>query len=352
MKTALLTALAIILIGATFTNAQTPQREGFKRRSNNSIKAAIERQRENAGEAPTGAATTEAAALPVPKTAVTNVDVQAVLTKAEYKTFAEAKAAEAKKILDGEPLWLYLKFKSKLGDYVLATRDPDDREKIRYTIYAEIAPRGDVTALSQYAIQFVKEDLSATELKISLAAGVFGRNKSIPVFLTASSSTKPGVWNNEFRLTNSTTLPRHAGASLAVVPVTLDFAGGQTKYKKIAAEYDSIILRGTTDVSKLPVAGTFFNESLSAAIAEKLAAENITPGKIYFSGDDWQESASGGFPQTRSRKIFATFTYRSGESCLYGVAEVVQKFILMESKFGETEISIQKNLPAQCADAN
>jgi hypothetical protein len=112
--------------------------------------------------------------------------------------------------LDGEPLWLYLKFKSKLGDYVLATRDPEDREKLRYTMYAEIAPRGDVTALSQYAIQFTKEDLRATELKIGLAPAAFGRNKSIPVFLMVSSSAKPGVWNNEFRLTNSTTVPRQA----------------------------------------------------------------------------------------------------------------------------------------------
>jgi hypothetical protein len=31
VKTALLTALAIILTGATFIDAQTPQQEGFKR---------------------------------------------------------------------------------------------------------------------------------------------------------------------------------------------------------------------------------------------------------------------------------------------------------------------------------
>jgi len=297
-------------------------------------------------------ASAEAAALPAPKPAVTNVDVQAVLAKTEYKTFAEAKAWEAKKVLDGEPLWLYLKFKSKVGDYVLTTRDPEDHEKLRYTMYAEVAPRGDVTALSQYTIQFTKEDLAATELKIGLAPALFGRNKSIPVFLMVSSSAKAGVWNNEFRLTNSTSLPREPTANLAVVPMTLDFAGGQTKYKKLASEYDSIILRGTTDLTKLPVAGTFFNERLSAAITEKLASENITPAKIYFSGDDWQEFTTGGFTQTRSRKIFATFTYRSGESCMYGVAEVVQKFDLLESKFGEAEISIQKNLPAQCTDAN
>ena len=354
MKRVLLTALAIVIAGATFTEAQSPQQERFKRRVDQSLKAAVERERErqNAANAAAEPAAELAPALPVPKAAVTNVDVQAVLTKAEYKTFAEARLAEAKKVLDGEPLWLYLKFKSKLGDYVLTTRDPDDHEKLRYTMYAEIAPRGDVTALSQYAIQFTKEDLTSTELKIGLAPAMFGRNKSIPVFLMATGSAKSGVWNNEFRLANSTTVPRQSTANLVVVPVTLDFAGGQTKYKKLASEYDSITIRGTTDVSKLPVAGTFFNEQLSEAISGKLTTENITPAKIYFSGDDWQEFSTGGFTQTRSRKIFATFTYRTGESCLYGVAEVVQTFDLLQSKFAGTEISIQKNLPAQCADVN
>jgi hypothetical protein len=136
------------------------------------------------------------------------------------------------------------------------------------------------------------------------------------------------------------------------VPITLDLSGGVAKYKKLASEYDSIILRGTTDVSKLPVAGTFFTEPVSSAIVAKLASEDITPTKIYFSGDEWQEFGSGGVMQTRARKVFATFTYRSGESCLYGVAEVVQKFDIMTSKFGDSEISIQKNLPAQCEDVN
>ena len=351
MKKALLTALTIIIAGGIFAEAQSPQQDGFKRRVNNSVKAAMEREREARGEAPAPEAAA-AASLPVPKAAVTNVDVQAVLAKTEYKTFAEAKTAEAKKVLDGEPLWLYLKFKSKLGDYVLTTRDPDDHEKLNYTMYAEIGPRGDVTALSQQAIHFTKEDLAATEFKLGLAPALFGRNKSIPVFLMTSGAAKPGVWNNEFRLTNSTAFPRSATSNLSVVPVTLDFAGGVTKYKKLASEYDSIILRGTTDITKLPIAGTFFSESLSSAITEKLASESIVPSKIYFSGDDWQEFGSGGVMQTRSRKVFATFTYRSGESCLYGIAEVVQKFDIMTSKFGESEISIQKNLPAQCADVS
>jgi hypothetical protein len=107
--------------------------------------------------------------LPVPKPAVMNVDVQMVLSKADVKTFAEAKAAEAKRVTDGDPLWMYVRFKSKLGDYVITTRNPEDREKLRYTLYAEVAPRGDITALHQYSILFAKEDLTATELKIGLA---------------------------------------------------------------------------------------------------------------------------------------------------------------------------------------
>lgn len=344
MKKVLLAALAVILTAVVIAPAQIEQAERFKKRMEQSVKASAEREHDERLEAES--------MLPVPKMAVTNVDVQAVLTKAEFKTFTEAKAAEAKKVLDGEPLWLYLKFKTKLGDYVLTTRNPDDHEKLRYTLYAEIGPRGDVTALNQYAIQFAKEDLAATEIKIALAPALFGRNKSIPVFLMTSGSAKPGVWNNELRLTNNTSLPRPATSNLSIVPITLDFAGGVTKYKKLASEYDSIVLRGSNDVARLPVAGTFFSEPIKAAIAEKLAAEKITPVKIYFSGDDWQEFGSGGFSSTKTRKVFATFTYRSGEACKYGVAEVSQQYDFMQTKFGDPEITIQKDLTAPCTDVD
>lgn len=344
MKKVLLATLAVIFTGAIITPAQFVQAERFKKRVDQSIKASADREHDERLEAES--------ALPVPKPAVTNVDVQAVLAKTEFKTFAEAKAAEAKKVLDGEPLWLYLKFKTRLGDYVLTTRNPDDREKLRYTLYAEIGPRGDVTALNQYAMQFAKEDLAATEIKIALSPALFGRNKSIPVFLMTSGSAKPGVWNNEFRLTNNISLPRPATSNLTVAPITLDLAGGVTKYKKLAAEYDSIILRGSNDLSRLPVAGTFFSEPIKTAIIEKLAAEKIVPLKIYFSGDDWQEFTSGGFTSTRTRKVFATFTYQSGEACMYGVAEVAEQYDFMQTKFGDPEITLQKDLPAQCTEVN
>ena len=342
VERALIVGFILIAGSVSSVMAQFPQSQRVRERLDQSIKASEDREHDRRLE--------EAGALPVPKKAVMNVDVQVVLSKAEYKTFAEAKAAEAKKIVDGEPLWMYVKFKGKLGDYVLTTRNPQDAEKLRYTLWAEVGPRGDVTALNQFTIQFAKEDLPATELKINLAPGLFGRNKSIPVFLMTSGGAKTGVWNNEIRLTNTLAMPRSLTDNLASAPVTLDLSGGLGKYRKMDSEYDSIILRGTTDVAKMPVPGTFFSEELKGRIATKLAAENIKPLNIFFSGDDWQEFASFGLAMKKTRKVFATFTYREGEACHYGVAEIVENYDFMQTKYGEAEIKLQKNLPVQCAE--
>lgn len=344
MKQAIIAIVFLMLfagVGDVF--AQFPQTERQKRRMEQSIRASEERERDPRLDAE--------ARLPVPRPAVMNVDVQMALSKAEYKTFAEAKAAETKKIVDGEPLWLYVKFKSKLGDYVLTTRHPDDPEKLRYTLFAEVAPRGDITALSQYSIQFAKDDLLATEVKINLAPGMFGRNKSIPVFLMASGVAKTGVWNNEFRLTNSTSVPRALTDNLAATPVTLDFSAGATKYQKMESEYDSIVLRGTTDAAKMPVAGSFFSERISTLLTGKLALENIRPIKTYFSGDDWEEFAASGIQTRKSRRVFATFAYRRGEGCFYGVAEVTEEFDFLTGKFREADVKLRKDLPIPCAEA-
>ena len=208
----------------------------------------------------------EEARLPAPKPAVLNVDVQIVLSKADVKTFAEAKMAEAKRVVDGDPLWMYVKFKSKLGDYVLASRDADDRQKIHYNLYAEVAPKGETGALHQVTIGFAKEDLAATEFKVSLAPALFGRNKSLPLFLMMTGTTRSGVWNNDVRLSNNVNMPRALTDNLAITPVVLDLSAGSTKYRKMESEYDSIVMRGTADVTNLPVAGSFASDQLKVKL--------------------------------------------------------------------------------------
>ena len=334
----------LLLLGSSVAVGQIMQSKRWRDRMDQSVKASEDADHDRRLE--------EEGRLPVPKPAVMNVDVQMVLSKADVKTFAQAKAAEAKRITDGDPLWLYAKFKSKLGDYVITTRNPEDREKLRYTLYAEIAPRGDITALHQYSILFAKEDLAATELKIGLAPGQFGRNKSLPILLALTNTTKSGVWNNEFRLTNTTAMPRTLESNLASSYVVIDFSTGVSKYKKMESEYDSMLLRGTTDTSKMPLAGTYFSNELKTRLVEKLAAENIQPLKVYFSGDDWQESASVAPTARKSRRVFATFTYRQGEVCSYGLAEFAETFDFMKGAYTEPEIRIQKDMPIPCAEAN
>lgn len=341
MKRALITILIIAFAGTAFTtSAQKPR--SMRERQLRTVRQSQQAEQDRALE--------DEARLPEPKPAVLNVDVQLVLSKVEYKTFAEAKASEAKKVADGEPLWLYAKFKTRLGDYVVTTRSPDDPEKLRYTLFAEVAPRGDITALSQYSIQFAKEDLMASEIKLNLAPGLFGRNRSIPVLLMTLDSAKTGVWNNEVRLANTLVTPRALTENLASVPVTFDLAGGVAKYRKMGGEYGSITLRGTLDKARMPVAGTFFSQPLSDRVTSMLATENIRPHKLYFSGDDWEEFGVSGPPASRTQRIFAVFTYQREATCLYGIAELVKTFDFLGSKYGEPEIRLQKDLPIPCTD--
>lgn len=347
MKKAILIGFVMLLVTSLPTFAQFEQRKRSRERIDRMIQA--NKDREDAERA----SETGAPALPKPKAAVMNVDVQVVLSGKEFKTFAEAKPSAISKVADGTPLWLYIKFNGKLGDYVFTTPNPEEPGKLKYLLFAEIGPQGDVTALNQYLLQFSKEDLAAIELKINLAPGLFGRNKSMPVFLTSAADRKPGVWNNEFRLANSPGLPRSPTAHLAKTNLALDFAGGPAKYRQMNTEYDSIILRGTADVTKMPVPGTFFSDPLKSQITGKLNTEGITPAKFYFSGDDWTTFSVGSMMSMKqNRKVFATYTYQKGENCFYGVAEILQTYNSFESKYGESTINLTKDFPITCAELN
>ncbi len=242
-------------ISAIAVTAQLPGLERIRRQRERAIQAEQQREedkrREEAGLAPKR-----------PKPAVMNVDVQAVLAKAEYKDFNEAKANAVNKIADGEPLWLYVKFvKGKLGDYVL-TVPTDQPDVSRSLLYAEIGPQGDATTQYQYTLQFTKDDLALTELKLNLAPGISGRGRSMPLFLSAAAASRPGVWNNELRLTNTTAIPRGADQNLTKNVITFSFAGSLVKYPQMAEDYESIMLRGTADKTRLPIGSGFYDAAI------------------------------------------------------------------------------------------
>jgi hypothetical protein len=336
--------LSSIVVAASSVSAysQIDQLRRSRVRMDASIRAEDEKERKRNEEL-------YGAALPTPRAAVMNVDVQGILSTQEFKSFADARLRTAGRITDGENLWLYLKFKSKLGDYVLTTRDKDDPTKLHYSLFAEIGPKGDITALNQYLLQFTKEDLAATELKINLAPGLTGRNRSVPLFLTAAGSAKPGTWTNEIRVSNMAAVPRGLNGHLATASVVLDLKGGNAKYRKMYSDYDSMVLRGTTDLSIMPVAGTFYDAAARDAVVARLKDEGLTPESFYFAGDNWSEYMGSTMAMKRERKVFAVYTYKKAADCFYGLATVVQKFDFPSDKFGPSEISLTKDLPVPCS---
>ncbi len=326
---------------AVAANAQLPQLERIRKQRDRAIQAEQQREEDRRRKE---------AGLPTknPKPAVMNVDVQAVVSKADAKNFAEAKPQAAVKVADGDPLWLYVKFNGKLGDYVL-TVPTDDPEAPLYILYAEIGPAGDATTLQRYTLQFAKEDLAATELKLGLAPALQGRNRSLPVFLNAAGTSRPGVWNNELRLTNNISIPRGAADNLTKNPLTFSFAGAVAKYPRMAAEYDSVLMRGTPDESKLPMGSGFFDADIKAKVEAKLQTDGIAPDKVYFAGGDtWMEFAGSADQLKRHRKAFAVYTRRSGDACSFGVAKVEQVYEDFTSKFSEPAITLEKEQPLPC----
>ncbi len=289
--------------------------------------------------------------LPVPKKAVMNVDVQAVLAKGDHQTFAEAKTKEAKAVADGDDLWLYLKFNGKLGDYARAIRDAETGE-IAYRLYAEIAPQGDATTLNRYVLSFFKEELLLPELKINLTPGLPGRNAATPLFVEVAGSRQPGRWNTEFRLTNSSAVPRLVTDNLATATVTLELPSGPARYSVLRSDFASMLIRGTTDTKRLPVAGTFYSLPLKLEITKKLNADGIEPVRFYFASDQWLESGASVLNPQANRRIFAAFTYRKGDVCHYGVAEAIQKYDPMRSVFVWDRAEVTPGLPLDCAQLN
>ena len=347
MRKALLISFALMLMTSSRLYAQFPQLKKIREKQQISKQAELERESARR-EAETGKLTS----IPKPKAAVMNVDVQIVLSRGDYKTFADAKPNAINRITDGEPLWLYVKFNGKLGDYVLTRPSLDEPGKLKYTLFAEIGPQGDITALNQYLLQFSSGELSATELKINLAPGLFGRNKSIPVFLSRAGGGRPGVWSSEFRITNSHAIPRGLNDHLAKSTFLLDLSGGPMKYSRMLADYDSIILRGTTDTAKMPIAGTFSNASIKGNVLARLRAEGIAPVKFFFSGDEWTENLPSMLNQKQSRKVFAVYTYQKAKDCFYGVAEIIQPYDGFAAKYTESSITLQKDFRIQCSELN
>lgn len=335
--------LVLVVFGiSAVAHGQFPQMrsvdERIQKKNEEVTRAEEERKRMNAEKQPKQ---------PVIKPAIMNVDVQMALTKLEYKTFAAAKPFSVTSVADGDPLWLYVRFNGKLGDYVYTMRSSDGTE--RYILFVEYGPQGDVTARSHQLLEFRKDELALTELKMSLSPGKAGRNNALAIFIKNVAAARPGLWNNELRISRTAGFPRSINDYLAKTGFICDFSKGLVKYPAMIGTFKSMVLRDTTDESVLPIVGKFDNTLARMALVEKLASEGIAPSQVYFSGDIWLEYSDFPMSVRQYRTVTGVFLYQRESKCYYGTAEITQPFDSMNDTFGDSTITLDKDIPVPCS---
>lgn len=328
---------------ATDMFGQFPQQRRLEIREQRQQEA--ERRRREANEAALAARD----AVPRPRAAVMNVNVQMALTTENAKNFEDARAKAAKRIRDGETLWMHLKFQGKLGDYVLTFRD-EESGTLRYVLYAETGPQDDPTALAKYAVEFAKEDLASPEVRISLTPLSPGQKFGTPVLLATAATRQPGVWNNELRLTNNPVIPRAPTDNLAKLDFALDLGQGNGRYSGLWAGFRDFGLSGPAADTALPVARSFYSLPIKTAIQSHLTEKGIEPVRFFFAQDHWLETHPSATSKVRERSITAIFTYKKGEECFFGSATAGQTYSLLNSKFDDAKIESRVGMPLDCKE--
>lgn len=285
---------------------------------------------------------------PRPKPARMNIDVQSVIATEDVATFAQAKLKETKKIVDGQPLWLYVKFNGKLGDYVYAVNDRNNRGKFKYMLFVEVGPQNGITSHSQYLMHFTEDELKQTEIKLNLTSGTPGHNRSMPVLLRAAAAAKKGLWNNELRISNTSTFPRTMMDHVAKSPITFAFAQDPAKYGQLNAAYDSMVMRGSTDTRVLPLRSQFYNEQFGGELRSRLTSKGIDPQEIYFFSDGWVSFLPSKMTSAIGDKLTGVFTYKKGEQCFYGITDISRVYDNEKMAFNEAEYKETLDIKTEC----
>lgn len=322
---------------------QFPQQRRLEERERRQAEA--ERRREAQNEQELAARD----AVPRPRAAMMNVNVQMALTTANAKNFEEARARAAKRVSDGETLWMHLKFQGKLGDYVLTFRD-EESGTLRYVLYAETGPQDDPTALAKYVIEFAKEDLASSEIVVSLTPLSPGQKLSTPVLLATAATRQPGIWNSELRITNNPIIPRAPTDNLAKLSFALDLGQGNGRYSGLWAGFHDFGMSGPAADTALPVARSFYSLPIKTAIQNHLTEKGIEPVRFFFAQDHWLETLPSATSKVRERNITAIFTYKKGEECFFGSATAGQTYSLLNSKFDDAKIDSRVGMPLDCKE--
>lgn len=274
----------------------------------------------------------------------TNVDVSMVLAKKDVASYALAQPLAAAKIADGDPLWLYVRFKDELGKYVFRTHGEGGD---RYLLALEIGKPGIMGTAMHYILSFTEPELKQKEIKIALTNGVWGRNNSSPIFLRSVGEPDKKIAATDLSLTGVFGFPRSNTDDLARLTIVTDRSKANPLYEKMLADYKKDVIRGDR-ADLLPKEGTFDDAGIRARLLATLGDSGITPSKLYFAADDWVEFSDQPMRVMEKRKMDAVFIYDRDGQCFYGTAEITQPYDPMLRAYGASTFTIEHEIARPC----
>jgi len=274
----------------------------------------------------------------------TNVDVSMVLAKKDVATFALAQPLAAAKIADGDPLWLYIRFKDELGKYVYRTHGEGGD---RYLLALEIGKPGVMGTVMHYILSFTEPELKQKELKIALTSGVWGRNSSSPIFLRSVTEADKRPASIDLSLTGVFGFPKSSTDDLARITLPADRSKANPLYEKMLADYKKDLIRGSK-TELLPKEGTFDDAGIRARLFATLAESGITPSRLYFAADDWVEYSDQPMRVMEKRRMDAVFIYDRDGGCFYGTAAITQPYDPMLRTYGASTFVIEHEIARPC----
>ncbi|HQZ81729.1 MAG TPA: hypothetical protein PLR83_00785 [Pyrinomonadaceae bacterium] len=274
----------------------------------------------------------------------TNVDVSMVLAKKDVASFALAQPLAAAKIADGDPLWLYIRFKDELGKYVYRTHGEGGD---RYLLALELGKPGIMGTAMHYILSFTEPELKQKELKIALTSGLWGRNSSLPIFLRSVADPERKVAATDLSLTGVFGFPKSNTDDLARITISAADPKGSPLYEKMLADYKKDVIRGSkADV--LPKEGTFDDAGIRARLFATLAESGIKPSRLYFAADDWVEFSDQPMRVMEKRTMDAVFIYDRDGGCFYGTVEITQPYDPMLRSYGASTFKIEHEVARPC----
>lgn len=266
-----------------------------------------------------------------------------IYTNKEYSTFEQALPHKITEVKDGDPLWMYLRFPGPMINYIPADLSAgiDENGFEVYSFRVGMGPEDASDIWNIWPFYFQKKDLSASEIKINLAPGIAGKNKSANSFLHTVGKGRAGIWKNAMLVYVK------YGEYLAVGPLTCNVENGITKYKKMSSEWFEKTNVGTAEENVLPEPQSFSDNSIRQLCLNKIRAKEIKPSKFYFTSKDWSEVFDGNNRKV-ARVVNAAFTYTLGNECMFGTLEIRQPYSSLTARYGESELKMQSGFPYLC----